>query len=121
MALRFYGCIKSIQVVVFQQGDNIGITSSTCRHCTLSNSIICSDSYPIPILSLLFMLVMGLYLPQIFCYMQKYPLYYIMGVHCFCLHVNYTVYKHFDRTACWVIGPNLCTNFLQFLRYWDSN
>ena len=39
----------------FQQGDNIGITSSTCRHCTLSNSIICSDSYPIPILSLFFL------------------------------------------------------------------
>ena len=38
----------------FQQGDNIGITSSTCRHCTLSNSIMYSDSYPIPILSLLF-------------------------------------------------------------------
>ena len=39
----------------FQQGDNIGITSSTCRHCTLSNSIMCSDSYPIPILSLFFL------------------------------------------------------------------
>ena len=23
----------------FQQGDNIGITSSTCRHCTLSNPL----------------------------------------------------------------------------------
>ena len=34
----------------FQQGDNIGITSLTCRHFTLSNSIMCSDSYPIPIL-----------------------------------------------------------------------
>ena len=34
------------------QGDNIGITSSTCRHCTLSNSIImCAALYPIPILS----------------------------------------------------------------------
>ena len=39
----------------FQQGDNIGITSSTCRHYTLSNSIMCSDSYPIPILSLFFL------------------------------------------------------------------
>ena len=27
-------------------GDNIGITSSTCRHYTLSNSIMCNDSYP---------------------------------------------------------------------------
>ena len=36
----------------FQQGDNIGITSSTCRHCTLSTSIMCCDSYPIPLLSL---------------------------------------------------------------------
>ena len=39
----------------FQQGNNIGITSSTCRHCTLSNSVMCSDSYPIPILSLFFL------------------------------------------------------------------
>ena len=30
------------------------ITSSTCRHCTLSNSM-CSDLYPIPILSLFFL------------------------------------------------------------------
>ena len=36
----------------FYQGDNIGITSSTCRHCTLSNSVMCNDLYPIPILSL---------------------------------------------------------------------
>ena len=35
--------------------DNIGITSSTCRHYTLINSIMCSDSYPIPILSLFFL------------------------------------------------------------------
>ena len=54
MALLFDRCIKSIQVVVFSS-DNIGITSSTCRHCTLSNSIMCSDSYPIPILSLFFL------------------------------------------------------------------
>ena len=27
----------------FQQGDNIGITSSTFRHCTLSNSTMHSD------------------------------------------------------------------------------
>ena len=39
----------------FQQGDNIGITSSNCRHYTLINSIMCSDSYPIPILSLFFL------------------------------------------------------------------
>ena len=39
----------------FQQGDNIGITSSTCRHYTLSNSIMCNDSNPIPILSLFFL------------------------------------------------------------------
>ena len=39
----------------FQQGDNIGITSSTCRHCTLSNFVMCSDSYPIPSLSLFFL------------------------------------------------------------------
>ena len=39
----------------FQQGNNIGITSSTCRHCTLSNSVMCSDSYPIPILFVFFL------------------------------------------------------------------
>ena len=49
MALRFDGCIKSIEVVVFSS-DNIGITSSTCRHCTLSNSITCSDFIPHPYL-----------------------------------------------------------------------
>ena len=38
----------------------MGITSSTCRHYKLSNSIMCSDSYPIPILSLFF-----LYYPHI--------------------------------------------------------
>ena len=37
---------------IYTAGDNIGITSSTCRHCTLSNFVMCSDSYPIPILSL---------------------------------------------------------------------
>ena len=47
--------VESLFTCGFQQGDNIGITSSTCRHCTLSNSIICSDSYPIPILSLFFL------------------------------------------------------------------
>ena len=39
----------------FQQGDNIGIISSTCRHCKLSNSVMCSDSYSISILSLFFL------------------------------------------------------------------
>ena len=39
----------------FQQGENRGITSWTCRHCTLSNSIMCSDSYPIPILCIFFL------------------------------------------------------------------
>ena len=47
-----YFCYSSY---CFQQGDNIGITSSTCRHCTLSNSVMCSDSYPIPILSVFFL------------------------------------------------------------------
>ena len=44
MALLFDGCIMSIQVVVFEQGDNMAITSSICRHYTLINSIMCSDS-----------------------------------------------------------------------------
>ena len=38
----------------FQQGDNIVITSWTYRHCTLI-IIMCSDSYPIAILSLFFL------------------------------------------------------------------
>ena len=54
MALLFNGCIKSIQVVVFSS-DNIGITSSTCRHCTLSNSFMCSDFIPHP--SFLFIII----------------------------------------------------------------
>ena len=55
MALLFVGCIKSIQVVVFSS-DNIGITLSTCRHCTLSNFIMCSDFILHPYLvSFLFM------------------------------------------------------------------
>ena len=51
---RFDGCIAFYSSFGFQQGDNIGITSFTCRHCTLSNSVMC-DSYPIPILSLFFL------------------------------------------------------------------
>ena len=50
-----YGVYKFYSSCGFQQGDNIGITSSTCRHLTLSNSVMCSDSYPIPILSLFFL------------------------------------------------------------------
>ena len=37
---------------IYTAGNNIGITSLTCRHCTLSNYIMCSDSYPIPVWSL---------------------------------------------------------------------
>ena len=55
MALLFDGCIMSVPVVVFSKATIIGITSSTCRHYTLINSIMCSDSYPIPILSFFFL------------------------------------------------------------------
>ena len=55
MALLFDGCIKVYSSCGFQQGDNIGISSSTCWHYTLSNSIMCNDSYPIPILSPFFL------------------------------------------------------------------
>ena len=48
MALILNGCIKSIQVVVFSKA-TIWITSSTCRPYTVSDSILCNDSYPIPI------------------------------------------------------------------------
>ena len=47
--------VKSLFRLWFQQGDNIRIASSTCRHCTLSNFIMCSDSYPTSILSLFFL------------------------------------------------------------------
>ena len=50
MGLLFDGCINFIQAVVFSKGDNIGITSSTCRHCTLNNFIMCSDFIPHPYL-----------------------------------------------------------------------
>ena len=50
-----YGVYKFYLSCGFQQDDNIWITSSTCRHCTLSNSVMCSDSYPIPILSFFFL------------------------------------------------------------------
>ena len=55
MALLFDVCIKFYSSCGFYQGNNIGITSSICSHCTLSNSIMCSDSCSIPILSLFFL------------------------------------------------------------------
>ena len=57
------------------QGDNIGTTSSTCRHCTLSNSIMCSDSYPISILSLFF-----LYHPYIPYFLIQFFFHFLMYV-----------------------------------------
>ena len=56
----------------FQQGDNIGITSSTCRHCTLSNSVLCSDSYPIPILSLFFLYIPYFLIQRIFHFLISF-------------------------------------------------
>ena len=71
----------------FQQGDNIGITSSTCRHCTLSNSVICSDSYPIPILSLFF-----LYHPYIPYFLNQRIFHFLVLTYCIwlclLLHIN---------------------------------
>ena len=58
----------------FQQGNNIGITSSTFRHYTLSNSIMCSDSYPIPILSLFF-----LYHPYILCFLIQIIFHFLVS------------------------------------------
>ena len=56
MVCAYSHLYKSIQVVVFSKVTIIGIISLTWRHCTQSNSIImCSDSYPIPILSLFFL------------------------------------------------------------------
>ena len=47
----------------------------------------------------------------------------LMGGHCCCLHVNYIVYKHFDKSGHQTL---LMYNFsdvclLWFLRYRDSN
>ena len=68
----------------FQQGDNIGITSSTCRHCTLSNSIMCSDSYPIPSLSPFF-----LYHPYIPYFCNSFFLFSSLLPHfTACMHVQ---------------------------------
>ena len=39
----FDRCIKSIQVVVFSKATIIGITSSTCRHFTLSIILLCAE------------------------------------------------------------------------------
>ena len=60
----------------FQQGDIIGIIPSTCRHCTLSNSIICSDSYPIPILSLIFLY--HPYIPYFFLVQRSFLFYSLL-------------------------------------------
>ena len=35
-----------------------------------------------------------------------------MGMHCCCLHVNYIVYKHFDRSLhVWSLDPTCVHNF----------
>ena len=52
------------------------ITSSTCRHYTLSNSIMCNNSYPIPILSLSF------YTIPLFHFLVSFPFFTA------CMHVN---------------------------------
>ena len=53
MTLLFDGCIKFIEVVVFSKATILGLCHQfVYRHSTVSISIMCSDSYPIPILSL---------------------------------------------------------------------
>ena len=98
MALRFDGCIKSIEVVVFSKA-TIGITSSTCKHCTLSNSIICSDSYPIPILSLFF-----LYHPYI-PYFLIQRIFHFLVFFLFLLHA--CMYSHQVYNSNGGLGPKI--------------
>ena len=69
----------------YTAGNNIGITSSTCRHYTLINSIMCSDSYPIPILSLFF-----LYHPYI-------PSFLIQRIFHFLVIVSLHDQRHYHR------------------------
>ena len=57
----------------YTAGDNIGIISSTCRPYTLINSIMCSNSYPIPILSLFF-----LYHPYIPSFLIRRKFYFLV-------------------------------------------
>ena len=76
----------------FQQGNNIGITSSTCKHCTLSNYTMCSNSYPIPILSLFFLY--HAYIPyfliqRIFYVLVSFPFLLHACMHTRCSHQVY--------------------------------
>ena len=44
--------------------------------------------------------------------MQKYLPFIIRELLCCCLHVNYIVYKHFDRSLhIWVLDPTCVQNF----------
>ena len=56
VTLLFDGCIKCSKVVVFSKATIYGLHHQLVyRHCTVTISIMCSDSYPIPILSLFFL------------------------------------------------------------------
>ena len=83
----FWWIYKVYSSCGFQQGNNIGITSSTCRHYTLSNSIMCSDSYPIPILSLFF-----LYHPYVPYFLFQRIFFYFLVSFLFLLHA--CMYSH---------------------------
>ena len=90
----------------FQQGNNIGITSSTCRHYTLISSIMCSDSYPIPILSLFF-----LYHP----YIPSFLIFYFL-VSFFLLHA--CMYSHQVSNSNG--GYHVISKSISFIIYYGS-
>ena len=82
----FWWMYKVYSSCGFQQGNNIGNTSSTCRYYTLINFIRCNDSYPISILSLIF-----LYHPYIPSFLIQRNFYFLVSF-LFLLHA--CMYSH---------------------------
>ena len=123
----------------YTAGNNIGITSSTCRHYTLINSIMCSDSYPIPILSLFFLYhpyIPSFLIQRIFNFLVMYYgsawLLFICKLHCLQTFEHMSVLWGMVISNIWTVHCTLghwtlhvCKisdlYLLRCLRYWDSN
>ena len=95
----------------FQQGDIIGITSSTCRHYTLINSIMCSDSYPIPILSLFF-----LYHPYIPPFLIRRIFHFLVSF-LFLLHACMYSHQAYNSNGGYHV---ICKSIFPFIMYYGS-
>ena len=72
------------------------------------------------------MLVMGLVLAQSLMAISTTGMLLYAKIHCCCLHINYIVYKHFDRSLhVGSLDPTCVQNLrplpLMVLRYRDSN